>query len=233
MPCVARCVYSSRWYGLPSVVGGNLAIRTAGEFEGCCTPRFLSTSHGIAPRAAPGTMPGVLTVGLLGDVRLGRGVARELPSRRPEEVWSADVRELAGDCDLVIANLECCVSERGEPTRAIPDKPFFFRAPPIAVESLRAIGVRAVSLANNHALDYGQEALADTLELVGAAGIATAGAGRGADAARRGAVVEAGGRRVGLVAMTDHPRAYDAGPDSLGVAYADLREGMPSWVTDE
>src|SRR4051812_7558964 len=126
------------------------------------------------------------TIGLLGDVMLGRGVARELATRPAATVWAPDLLELAGTCDAVLCNLECCVSERGAPTRAIPNKPFFFRAPPVAVESLRAIGVRAVSLANNHALDYGADALADTLELLRGPAIATAGAGRDLEGARRG-----------------------------------------------
>ncbi len=60
------------------------------------------------------------------------------------------MRSLCASLDLVICNLECCVSKRGERTRRIPGKRFFFRAPPSAVAALQAIDVRAVSLANNH-----------------------------------------------------------------------------------
>ncbi|MDP8944288.1 MAG: CapA family protein, partial [Actinomycetota bacterium] len=143
------------------------------------------------------------TIGLLGDVMLGRGVAGALESTPPADVWSPELRELAAGCDVVVANLECCISERGRPTRRIPGKPFFFRAPPQAVESLRAIGAGAVSLANNHALDYEEEALADTLDHLDAAGIPRVGAGRGAAEARRGIVVEVGGARLGVVAVSD------------------------------
>ena len=135
------------------------------------------------------------TIGLLGDVMLGRGVAEHLAEVPPEDVWSAELRELCLDCDLVIGNLECCLSERGDPTTRIRGKPFFFRAPPRAVESLRAIGVAAVGLANNHALDFGDCALLDTLELLGEAGIAAAGAGT--EGGPRG-VVRFTGARPGL-----------------------------------
>jgi poly-gamma-glutamate synthesis protein (capsule biosynthesis protein) len=118
------------------------------------------------------------TIALLGDVMLGRGVAERLADVPPEEVWAPEVRELCRSCDLVICNLECCISTRGEPTERVSQKPYFFRGPPEAVRSLEAIGVRAVGLANNHALDYEAEALADTLDLLGEAGIAAAGAGR-------------------------------------------------------
>jgi poly-gamma-glutamate synthesis protein (capsule biosynthesis protein) len=175
----------------------------------------------------------VTTIGLLGDVMLGRAVAERLAETPPEEVWSPEVREICGSCDLLICNLECCISGRGEETRRIPGKPFFFRGPPVAVESLRSIGVGAVGLANNHALDFEETALLDTLDLLGEAGIAATGAGADETAARRGAVVEVGGTRLGLVAVSDHPPGYAAGPGEPGIAYAELSRELPAWLTGE
>jgi poly-gamma-glutamate synthesis protein (capsule biosynthesis protein) len=93
--------------------------------------------------------------------------------------------------------------------------------------------VQAAGLANNHALDYETDALIDTLDLLGEAGIAVAGAGRDAIGARAGTFVEAGGRRLGLVAVADHPREFAAGPGQPGIAYADLRQGVPEWMAAE
>ena len=173
------------------------------------------------------------TIALLGDVMLGRAVAERLADVPPEEVWAPEVRELCCSCDLVICNLECCVSARGEPTQRVRHKPFFFRGPPQAVRSLEAIGVGAVGLANNHALDYEADALLETLELLGEAGIAVAGAGRRESEARSGVMVDAGGRRLGLVAVSDHPREFAAGPDAPGIANGDLRRAIPDWLSDE
>ncbi len=173
------------------------------------------------------------TIGLLGDVMLGRSVARELGRRSPETVWSDEVAEICAGCDLVVANLECCISERGAPTERIPRKPFFFRAPPAAVDALRAVGVAVVSLANNHALDYEKAALLDTLMHLEASGIAFAGAGPDARRARAGALLPAGDLKMGLLGVTDHPSAYAAGPDTPGVAWADLERGLPGWLADE
>jgi poly-gamma-glutamate capsule biosynthesis protein CapA/YwtB (metallophosphatase superfamily) len=164
---------------------------------------------------------------------LGRGVAERLAEVPPEEVWSPELRELCRSCALVICNLECCISERGERTSRIRGKPFFFRAPPAATESLRAIGVAAVGLANNHALDFGERALLDTLDLLGNAGIEVAGAGADRAAARRGVIVERCGTRVGLLAVSDHPSQYAAGADEPGIAHADLSRGTPGWLTAE
>ena len=101
------------------------------------------------------------------------------------------------------------------------------------MRSLQAIGVRAVGLANNHALDYETEALIETLELLRQADIVVAGSGRGESEARRGAIIEAGGLRWGLVAVSDHPREFAADRDSPGIAYGDLRRGIPAWLSDE
>jgi poly-gamma-glutamate capsule biosynthesis protein CapA/YwtB (metallophosphatase superfamily) len=91
-----------------------------------------------------------MKIGLLGDVMLGRGVTEALATTQAEELWSPGVRAVATECELLVCNLECCISERGAPTELVPGKPFFLRAPPRAVGALRAVGARAASLANNH-----------------------------------------------------------------------------------
>lgn len=179
------------------------------------------------PHPRPGSDP---TIALLGDVMLGRSVADRLAREPPGRVWSEGLLELLSSCDALLCNLECCISERGRPTARVPDKAFFFRAPRAAVGALAAAGTSAVSLANNHALDYEEVALADTLEALAAAGIATAGAGTELVRARRGAVVSAGGLEVGLLGVTDHPQQYAAGDAAPGVAFADLHAGLPEWV---
>jgi poly-gamma-glutamate capsule biosynthesis protein CapA/YwtB (metallophosphatase superfamily) len=162
-----------------------------------------------------------LRLALAGDTMLGRQVGRVIArSRRPPV--AREVVAIAAEADLFVLNLECCVSDRGEPW-ASPGKPFFFRAPPVAAELLAEIGVDAVTLANNHALDYGFKALLDTLEHLSAVGIATAGAGADVRSARAPAVLRARGMRLALIAASDHPRDFAAGLDRPGIAYADLR----------
>ena len=164
---------------------------------------------------------------------LGRSVAGRLAEVAPEELWATEAREACASCDLVVCNLECCISDRGAPTDRVRGKPFFFRAPPEAVRSLEAIGVGAVGLANNHALDYETEALIDTLEHLDAAGIAVVGAGRDLHAARKPGTIEVAGTTVGFVAVTDHPSEFAAGEREPGVAHADLGAGLPDWLLAE
>jgi poly-gamma-glutamate capsule biosynthesis protein CapA/YwtB (metallophosphatase superfamily) len=167
---------------------------------------------------------------LAGDTMLGRKVADAIHTRGPASLFSPDVVSLAQEADLFLLNLECCVSERG---RRWPDphKPFFFRAPPTAVEALALLGVDCVTLANNHALDFGAEALLDTFEHLRSAGIEWVGAGPDLDAARAQVVLEADGFRLAVTAFSDHPAEYEATPTEPGIAFAGLRRGdLPAWI---
>jgi poly-gamma-glutamate capsule biosynthesis protein CapA/YwtB (metallophosphatase superfamily) len=166
-----------------------------------------------------------ITLALAGDTMLGRGVANAIAAGEP--LFDADVIALAAEADLFLLNLECCISERGERWPA-PGKPFFFRAPPQAAELLAGWGVDCVTLANNHALDYGRDALLDTLAHLDAAGVAHVGAGADAEQARRPRALAHG---LTVVAATDHPAGFAAGPDRPGVAYADLARGVPAWLS--
>ena len=114
-----------------------------------------------------------MRLALAGDTMLGRGVGKVLRRQPPESLVDPELVEITRGADLFVLNLECCISELGAPVPKI----FNFRAPPIAVKTLLHLGVDCVTLANNHALDYGEDALLDTFEHLRAAGIAWAGAG--------------------------------------------------------
>ncbi|MEU6035288.1 CapA family protein [Actinomadura sp. NPDC047616] len=172
-----------------------------------------------------------VTVALAGDTMLGRGVAERLAETGPHALFSDGVREAFAEADLAVLNLECCVSARGRPWPA-PGKAFHFRAPPIAVESLTYLGVDCVNLANNHALDFGADALADTREHLAAAGIAAVGAGEDEAHARAPVFLEARDARIAVIGVTDHPADFAAGPHRPGVAYADLAAGTPGRLVD-
>ncbi len=171
-----------------------------------------------------------MKLALAGDTMLGRGVAQALASAPPESLVAPEVAAAAREADLLVLNLECCISGRGSPWPD-PRKPFFFRAPPAAVEVLAHLGVDCVTLANNHALDFGAEALLDTFRHLGSAGIAWVGAGADENEARAPLVLEAGGFRLGVIGLSDHPREFAAEPGRPGIAFADLRPSqLPDWL---
>jgi poly-gamma-glutamate synthesis protein (capsule biosynthesis protein) len=79
-----------------------------------------------------------------------KGILGGLSSELVDEMKAANI---------MMVNNEFAYSTRGS---ALPDKSYTFRANPKRVDILHEMGVDIVSLANNHALDYGQDALADT-----------------------------------------------------------------------
>ena len=165
-----------------------------------------------------------MRLALAGDTMLGRAVARKLGRRPPKSIVDPELAELTRAADLFVLNLECCISERGDP---VP-KVFNFRAPPAAVETLRYLGVGCVTLANNHALDFGPDALLDTFALLREAGIAWAGAGENEAEARTATVVHG----LPIVAFADHEPGFAAGPVEPGIAFADIRHGVPDWLRE-
>jgi poly-gamma-glutamate synthesis protein (capsule biosynthesis protein) len=185
----------------------------------------------VSSRSEPPASASPIKLALAGDTMLGRGVARELEVRRPETLVADEVVEVVREADMFVLNLECCISERGRRWPG-PRKPFFFRAPPAAVETLHHLGVDCVTLANNHALDYGPEALLDTFRWLDSAGIARVGAGEdGEESARAPRVLEAEGFRLAVVGASDHPAEYAAGDGRPGIAFADLKSGeLPDWL---
>src|SRR5437588_5534371 len=162
---------------------------------------------------------------------LGRGVAEVLAADPAAPLLAPEVIEYIASADAFVLNLECCISDRGS---RFPDprKPFFFRGPPVVAERLAELGVDAVTLANNHALDYGTEALLDTLAHLEVAGITTVGAGANEAQAHEPRVVRCGELRVRLVAFSDHPRAFAAGNERPGIALAGPDRGLPNWIRE-
>jgi poly-gamma-glutamate synthesis protein (capsule biosynthesis protein) len=171
-----------------------------------------------------------MRLALAGDTMLGRGVADLLAAAPDRELLAAEVVAAIAEADVFILNLECSISARGQ-SRASPEQPFAFRAPPAAAAALAQLSVTCVTLANNHALDFGDEALLDTFDYLKAEGIVCVGAGPDLERARRPVVLDVSGFRLGVVAVTDHPAGYAAGAGRPGVAYADLwNEPMPGWL---
>ena len=84
-------------------------------------------------------------------------------------------------------------------------------------------GFDVLTLANNHTVDFGRDALLDTVKAVHAAGIQTIGAGATDLQARRPAIVEAGGLRVAFLGYSDvNPYGFNATSTSPGTAKADV-----------
>ena len=146
------------------------------------------------------------------------GTARPYLQRYGYDHAFARVRTLLSESDLVIGNLEGPLTAATQP---MVDKKYVFRSPaqPVASALARA-GVGAVSLANNHTLDYGLVGLRDTMTALRDAGIRFFGAGESLAAARTPAIVDAGPVKVGLLGYSNtFPAAFWADETRGGTAF--------------
>lgn len=108
-------------------------------------------------------------------------------------------RDLIANADYFMVNEEFPFSNRG--TKA-QDKQYTFRLAPEKVSMFQELGIDAVTLANNHALDYGTDALLDSCEVLDQAGIAHTGAGKNLEEARKQVRIEVGGKRIAVIGAT-------------------------------
>src|SRR5580692_5304677 len=127
-----------------------------------------------------------------GDIMLSRAVGARMQAQKD---WLFPFRLIDDTllaADLRYCNLECPVSDRGRNLHHL----YSFRADPRAIEGLKFAGFNVASQANNHAYDWGQEALVDSVERLRAAGIQPVGAGRDALAAHYPVIARVGSLRV-------------------------------------
>lgn len=164
-----------------------------------------------------------MEIALLGDVMLGRIVNERLRKRKPESVWG-DTLSILNQTDFRVCNLECAISDRGELWSQTP-KEFHFRSDAKNVEVLSAAGINAVSLANNHVLDFGYEALSDTINILDKRAIQHVGAGQTLPEAYRPAIVSCGVSNIGLVSFTDNEPEWEAGEKRSGIFYVPTEMG--------
>jgi hypothetical protein len=138
------------------------------------------------------------------------------PRREDLVSMFAGVRPLLGDADLVFGQLECPISCSGSPS---PGAKLAMRSDPAVAGVLRDEGFDVVSVAGNHALDYGASALINTIQLLKDAGVQPCGAGETLAAARAPALTEARGKTVAWLAYSSIlPAGYAAEPHRPGCA---------------
>jgi poly-gamma-glutamate capsule biosynthesis protein CapA/YwtB (metallophosphatase superfamily) len=139
---------------------------------------------------------GKLVIHGTGDVNMDPSYIPNLAANGYGFAWSG-LGGLFQRDDLTVINLECAISTRGSPF----PKEFTFRGPPESLPPMAKAGVEVANLGNNHAYDYGPDALMDSRRHLKAAGIAPVGAGKDQDQALQAAVFELHGWRVAVVGL--------------------------------
>ena len=162
-----------------------------------------------------------ISVVLVGDIMLNRGVEYMMKTegngdfRFPFSKIAKDLKK----ADILFGNLEGPISDKGIKVGSI----YSFRAEPEAIEGLTFAGFNLISLANNHAFDYGREALEDCLAKLSKAGIDYVGAGFNEGEAYGGrtpVIKEIEGTKIGFLAYTNlGPESWKASEKNSGIAW--------------
>jgi poly-gamma-glutamate capsule biosynthesis protein CapA/YwtB (metallophosphatase superfamily) len=159
-------------------------------------PEQLAASHAVEVEADPPSF--LLAAG--GDVNLGRRCGQRLLSELDYDPFRG-VTAVWADADLRFVNLESGLSEQHGETQS-PRHGLVFTGPPAGADALLRAHVGIVSTANNHAWDYAQRGLFETLENLERVGVAHAGTGRVEDEAYRPAIMHVNGLSVAFFAVT-------------------------------
>ncbi len=164
----------------------------------CCV--ILACSCALAASA----QDQVLTVAATGDIMLGTNYPE---NRLPDDDGAgflAAVAPVLQAADIAIGNLEGVILDGGAPAKTCtnPDACFLFRSPPRYAGLLRNAGFDVLSLANNHARDFGEDGRTATMSVLDDYGLRHSG--------RRGDIASwtHGGLRLAFIAFSPTRQSY-------------------------
>ncbi len=146
-------------------------------------------------KPVPLSKPQPIRLLAVGDILMA-GPMGQVMERKGRDYPFAALKPLLRRADIAFGNLECCIATQGKP---IP-KQFNFQARPETAQALSEAGFRIVSLANNHAWDYGRAALEETVKRVRGVGVQTVGAGANRAEAHALRILNCKGKRIGFLA---------------------------------
>ncbi|MBU0756865.1 MAG: CapA family protein, partial [Nanoarchaeota archaeon] len=167
----------------------------------------------------------------VGDLVLDRGIERKVYEKGGGDYSFPfiPIRKKLDEADILFGNLESQMSDlSGIKADKLADNPVYFKAEEKAVSGLKYAGFDILSVANNHALDYGREVFLDSLRILDHAGIAYVGGGKDIQDSQL-KVIESKGTRIGFIGYT-YPRSdrvyasWEPGVVQSGVNVAEFDE---------
>ncbi|MFW6068015.1 MAG: CapA family protein [Chloroflexota bacterium] len=189
-------------------------------------PEATEAARQLATRLQERTAIHDVKLVAVGDIMLDRALGQAIAAGDTLYPFT-HVATILQNADLTVGNLESALGDVGQPA----NKSYAFRAPPQAAQSLAQAGFDVVSLANNHGMDYGPEALLQGISLLTDARIAPIGAGVDIDQAHEPYVTEVNGLKLGFLAYVNVPvegsapyfdtASWTARPGAPGLAWAD------------
>lgn len=155
-----------------------------------------------------------ISIAAVGDMMLGTDYPQNHLPDDDGVSFLADVTTVIAAADIAIGNLEGVLVDGGEPGKKCSNRAacYLFRTPTRYAEHYRNAGFDALSLANNHARDFGEEGRSSSMDALRAAGIAHSGRAGSAAILRNGDIF------VAFLAyavtknsnmMLDYPLAFD------------------------
>lgn len=178
---------------------------------GCTSPTVIDTPE-ATPRTVETPIPTVsyrikrdpITIAAVGDIMLGT----DFPDNRlPDDdglSFLDGVVDILSEADVVFGNLEGVLMDGGEPFKVCnnPSLCYLFRTPTRYAQILKDAGFDVLSLANNHARDFGEDGRTATMDVLDQVGILHSG--------REGDIAswEHNGIRLAMIAFAPHPESH-------------------------
>jgi hypothetical protein len=164
---------------------------------------LLALALGVLPSLAI-AQQAALSVAAVGDIMLGTNYPENRLPDNDGASYLATVAPVLRGVDIAIGNLEGVILTGGEPSKTCenPDACFLFRSPPRYAGLLRDAGFDALSLANNHARDFGEDGRSATMTVLDEYGLRHSG--------RRGDIAswQQSGLRIAFIAFSPTLESY-------------------------
>lgn len=221
-----RNMFSAIFFTLAASVSwtaSGCATNVAGDIE---PSRFVEAQ----PTPTPAKRDDIVTIAAVGDIMLGSPfpIDDRMPPNDGADILKA-VSPVLSAADIAFGNLEGPMTDGGISEKCKPPKPgqpvrcFAFRMPTRYGKHLKVAGFDVMSLANNHALDFGFDGSADTRKTLDDLGIKHAGSDKQTSST---AIVNANGKRVAFIGFAHNaivPNVNDLSNAARLVAEADKK----------
>jgi poly-gamma-glutamate synthesis protein (capsule biosynthesis protein) len=155
-------------------------------------------------------------IGLMGDVMLGRLVSDQMRRTSLRYPWGNVISTLR-NLDMNLINLETTFTH----SKHKVSKVFNFKSHTENIKSLSEANVTVANIANNHILDFSEEGMEDTIQLLEMEGIRHVGAGRNISEATKPIIINCENLKIGVLGCSDNEPSWAANAHS-GINYVDI-----------
>lgn len=215
---ISLCVFFTYSFAFSSSTASTTKKQSISKEQ---TSKPVNSQHAYKEQNKP------ISISFTGDILLDKSVGENIKKNGVNYPF-LKVSPILKKADITAGNLETSVSLRGKAT----DKQFTFRSRPETLQGLVNSGYDMVGLANNHTLDYGFDALADTITNLKKYKLGYSGAGGNEQEAFRAYSTTVKGKRVSIISVSRvlPSSEWFARGSHAGIAHAYEDEPMMTYV---